>query len=46
METRDSWWAKDLENAFRREVFKMLKAEGRINDFMIEKNTRGGLPPT
>ena len=26
----------DLENAFRREVFKMLKNEGKINDFVIE----------
>ncbi len=28
--------AKDLEDAFRHEVFKMLKAEGKINDAVIE----------
>jgi hypothetical protein len=28
--------AKDLEEPFRHEVFKMLKAEGKINDVVIE----------
>jgi hypothetical protein len=28
--------AKDLEEPFRYEVFKMLKAEGKINDVVIE----------
>jgi hypothetical protein len=28
--------AKDLEDLFRYEVFKMLKAEGKINDAVIE----------
>ena len=28
--------ARDLENAFRQEVFKMLQAEGKINDAVIE----------
>jgi len=27
---------KDIENLFRHEVFKMLKAEGKINDTVIE----------
>jgi hypothetical protein len=27
---------KDLEELFRHEVFKMLKAEGKINDVVIE----------
>jgi len=27
--------AKDLEEPFRHEVFKMLKAEGKINDVVI-----------
>ena len=29
--------AKDLEDRFRHEVFKMLKAEGKIGDGLIEK---------
>jgi len=28
--------SKDIENLFRHEVFKMLKAEGKINDTVIE----------
>ena len=28
--------AKDLDEPFRYEVFKMLKAEGKINDVVIE----------
>ena len=28
--------AKDLEHAFRQEVFKFLKKEGKINDAIIE----------
>jgi hypothetical protein len=28
---------KDLEDLFRHEVFKMLKAEGKIGDALIEK---------
>ncbi len=28
--------ARDLENAFRQEVFKMLQADGKINDAVIE----------
>jgi hypothetical protein len=28
--------AKDLKDAFRREVFALLKKEGLINDFVID----------
>ncbi|MCK4488551.1 MAG: hypothetical protein KAU38_17550 [Desulfobacterales bacterium] len=39
--------AKDLEELFRYEVFKMLKAEGKINDALIENmmNWRHSGPP-
>ena len=30
----------DIEELFRHEVFKMLKAEGKINDTVIEKILR------
>jgi hypothetical protein len=30
--------AKDLEDAFRREVFALLKREGLINDFIVDKS--------